>query len=65
MLKNVDTHEHEGARSWSICVPNQECGAFRDLFKREFIFRCEQKDRFELVIFAVDRPDVGCWAMMP
>ena len=36
---------------------------FETYLSEEFIFRCEQKDRFELVILVVDRPDVGCWAM--
>jgi hypothetical protein len=38
---------------------------FETYLSEEFIFSCDQKDRFELVILAVDRPDVGCWAMMP
>ena len=46
-------------------VPNQRNAdkPFETYISKDFIFRCEEKGRFELEVLAVDRPDVGCWAM--
>ena len=56
-----------GARSDEYFVPNVEYMPFETFIGEEFILleSCEQKieSKNRMVFLAVDKPDVGCWAM--